>query len=173
MTLKQLIGRYTWLNIEAALLQEYPARQAYLHQYESVYQTLLLLPEAATDLMICIEKVPGAHNEENGTIKVYGKRKTPHIAEAQLSLPYALHFTAWGEWLAMPVSLKCLHRFSETEIIAHCLCEMTRNGFDESTIQVAAHNLSAILDRMNTTNHHSPEIISFDEFLKQLIEKQR
>src|SRR5690606_21284179 len=48
---------------------------------------------------------------------------------------YAIEFRPWSEWLGMTVTEKTLASYTELEILAHCLFEMTFMGFDEETIQ--------------------------------------
>ena len=166
MTLRQLLIRYNWLNIEAALLQEYPVQKKHLAEYETVYQSLLLLEEMDTDLQIYLQARPGERSHRE-MIEVIGRKRTPHIAEVHLVLPYSLHFTPWAEWMAMPVSLRSLAQFSETEVIAHCLVEMTRKGFDETTIQAQAEHLCRVMDEM-TTQAGNDAPLSWEEQLKQI-----
>ena len=48
--------------------------------------------------------------------------------------PYALEFTDWSEWLGMNISDLTLSSYSEREIIAHCLYEMTFFGYSNDEI---------------------------------------
>lgn len=144
MTLKKLISHYGWLNIEAALLNEYPQLHHQLSFYEAVYHKLLLLPGAETDLQIELKPVL-LKDKDTYYMDVYGKKQTPHVADAEICLYYALHFTPWAEWLAMPVSAKTLQTFSQTEIIAHCLHTMTIFSFDEADIHAECERLTTII----------------------------
>jgi len=171
MTLKQLISRHGWLNIEAALRNEYPNEQNNLALYEAVYHKLLLLPEMETDLQIVLKYIlqTDATGEGGSFVDVVGKKQTPHIADANLAIGYALNFTPWAEWLAMPVSPKTLQCFSETEIIAHCLWEMTFHSFDEDVISDEKAKLSVIVSEMDSiTNEHWQNLISWDQLSAQL-----
>lgn len=169
MTFKQLICRYAWPNIEASFLMEYPDWQARIASYESVYQSLLLSPEADTDLQICVEKK--RDNAGNKYVEVTGSKQTRHIADAQLNIPYTLHYTPWSEWLAMPVSAKSFQSFSETAIITHCLVEMTYAGFDEETIQAAAQKIDDTLETMDASDYLN--FTSWEDMLKQLNSKAK
>ena len=44
---------------------------------------------------------------------------------------YALEFNDWAEWMAYPVSCTTMENFSDEEIIAHCIEEMTFLGLEE------------------------------------------
>jgi len=172
MTLKQLISRHGWLNIEAALLNEYPAEQKNKDAYEAVYHQLLLLPEAETDLQIVLQQIRQTEEDEPiGTyVDVVGKKQTPHIADADLAIGYALDFTPWAEWLAMPVYSKTLQCFPETEIIAHCLWEMTFHSFDENVIQDEKARLSLTVSGIGelSNEEHWQNLISWEQLTAQL-----
>jgi len=73
--------------------------------------------------------------------------------------------TSWHEWLFMPINKKSMEQFSEIEIIAHCLWEMTFCGFEEESNQEFLDKLDDEKDEFESLN---PEEIkekytSFDE----------
>jgi hypothetical protein len=41
--------------------------------------------------------------------------------------------TSWEEWMGMSINEKALKDFTPSEILAHCLLEMTLTGFDQKT----------------------------------------
>ena len=172
MTLKQLIGRHSWLNIEAALCNEYPAERKNIDAYETVYHQLLLMPESGTDLQLVLQQIwqTEDNNHNESYVDVVGKKQTPHIADADLAIGYALDFTPWAEWLAMPVSSKTLQCFPEAEIIAHCLWEMTFHSFDENVIQDEKARLSVTVSDMGdlTNEAHWQNLISWEQLTAQL-----
>lgn len=171
MTLKQLISRHGWLNIEAALINEYPNEQKHLADYEAVHNQLLLLPETETDLQIVLKRIrqPDADGEPADYVDVVGKKQTPHIADAGLPIEYTLEFTPWNEWLAMPVASKTLHWFPEPEIIAHCLWEMTLHSFDESEIQDEKARLSIAVSEIDSiaNKKYWQNLVSWEQLTAQ------
>lgn len=52
----------------------------------------------------------------------------------------------WNEWLAMNLDPETLNSFTELEIIAHCLHEMTIVGFEEDEIQEQLDHVKGIKD---------------------------
>jgi len=48
---------------------------------------------------------------------------------------WALDFTPWAEWLGMEIHPESVHNYSPAEIVAHCIWEMTWNGFTEEEIE--------------------------------------
>jgi PHP family Zn ribbon phosphoesterase len=172
MTLKQLISRQGWLNIEAALRNEYPNEQNNLADYEAVYHKLLLLSETETDLQIVLKQIRQTDitGEGRSYVDVVGKKQTPHIADADLAIGYALNFTPWAEWLAMPVTSRTLQSFPESEIIAHCLWEMTFHSFDEDVISDEKVRLSLIVSEIDSVadEEYWQNLISWDPITTQL-----
>lgn len=177
MTLRQLISRYTWLNIKYALLHEYPGAQNHLPGYESVYHYLLLLPAADTDLQIELKRIPSTDviNSINHSVDVCGKRQTPHVADAEICIGYALDFTPWAQWLSMPVAAKTLQQFSETEIIAHCLKAIGFHGFDEATVQHKAQSMSSELDFLESMTDAQKQtfLISWEQLGQNRVTKEK
>lgn len=48
---------------------------------------------------------------------------------------YAIEFVPWSEWLGMEISTETQVKYSELEILAHCLWEMTIAGYSEAAIK--------------------------------------
>ena len=47
----------------------------------------------------------------------------------------AIEFVDWAEWLGMVIDGPTSGRYTPTEILAHCVWEMSFFGFDEETIR--------------------------------------
>ena len=81
-----------------------------------------------------------------------------------------IEFTPWREWLGMEINGSTLKQFNETEILSHCLCEMTYAGFNEGENQ----NESLLFDKAaieyeKLTDNGRKEISkSFDNLLDDL-----
>jgi hypothetical protein len=102
--------------------------------YEEVFNQLKTLQPKAGDVTI---NVCWEHDDFDNEdyVDVSGYYTHPKIGTDEAELSLALEFTPWEEWLAMPIDEKTLESFSELEIIAHCLWEMTFMGFDQEEIQ--------------------------------------
>lgn len=46
---------------------------------------------------------------------------------------HSLELTSWEEWMGMTINEPTLKDFPPSEILAHCLIEMTLTGFDPET----------------------------------------
>lgn len=60
--------------------------------------------------------------------------------------PLGVSYTPWREWLASPISPATLTSFTELDILAHCLWEMTWIAFDDETVDERAAEILAIAD---------------------------
>lgn len=54
---------------------------------------------------------------------------------------WALGYTDWTEWLAMEVEGETVRNFTDSEIVAHCLWEMTFFGYTPGQVQAAKDEL--------------------------------
>jgi len=77
-----------------------------------------------------------------------------------------LEFTPWKEWLGMGIHPESLAHFSEQEILAHCLHEMTFMGFEEEQIQKHIKDMKAEIEAYKnlTEEEKNERTISLDEF---------
>ena len=83
---------------------------------------------------------------------------------------YAIEFVAWEKWLGMDLAPETTKIFSDLEIIAHCLYEMTFIGYNEEEIN---DQFEMINDRVeeykNLTKEEKEEkTITLDELNKRL-----
>src|SRR5690606_28249802 len=86
----------------------------------------------------------------------------------------AIEFVPWREWLGMTIDQITKNKFTELEIISHCLHEMTFVGFDETEIQ---NQFGAIKDQEKEYRNMSDEeknknTKTLDEFLKNTKKKK-
>lgn len=132
MTLNKLVHGNSWLSVAAILLKLYPDQDECLTAYEEVYQKLLLMSPEESDLSIELEYLTDDFDGKNyvGVAGKYNNPKNEHETFSQ-----AIEFEPWRKWLGMTVTKETISKFSELEIVAHCLFEMTFVGFDEETIQ--------------------------------------
>lgn len=80
-------------------------------------------------------------NDNAEYVNVSGRYNNPEDNTNGHTNSLAIEFTAWNEWQGMDIDKKSLQNFSELEIIAHCLYEMTFVGFEEEEIQAEINNI--------------------------------
>ena len=108
-------------------IEEYPEDERTKHPH--VFGKTLIPPDEKEDVIPEFVRVMGrepTEDEEGFELEFLERLRCPK---------YALEYTPWGEWLNFIISEETLSRYSELEIIAYCLFEMTWSGYDEEIIQ--------------------------------------
>lgn len=65
---------------------------------------------------------------------------------------YAPDFTNWSEWLGMEIHPQTMELYNPEEIVAHCLYEMSWDGFNQEDTENARNEL---ISRINQTSSDS------------------
>lgn len=103
-----------------------------------------LLKPVKTKIRLVIEDIFDEYEQKyfthvsgkNGTLNKDGDPK--HFKDDEMGnqeVSYAIEFTDWGEWLEMEIARESLAKYSELDIIGHCLWEMTFYGFTRENIK--------------------------------------
>ncbi|MCF6349362.1 MAG: hypothetical protein L3J20_13895, partial [Flavobacteriaceae bacterium] len=143
MKFLDLIKNNNWLRVKMTLLNLYPNEEKSISGYEDVYEKLFYLSPVSNDLTIQVKNEIDDFDKEE-YVDVSGYYKNPKTEEEKFS--QAIEFTAWNKWLGMDIDKNSLLNFSELEIIAHCIYEMTFMGFEEEGIQEELNNLEDSVD---------------------------
>lgn len=188
MKLFELIEDLTWEEVKEALLKNYPEHaEKYIDGYEEVYFKLNTMEPAESDMRICIEWVePDGELVEEGYWDVCGKngslqkdqedfkyfRKSHDEAFANSEVSYGIEFSKWNQWLAMEIDENTANNFNlmKSDIIAHCLYELTFISYEEEEIQGKLDELKEQVEKIdNMTEEEIKEnFISIDELKKSL-----
>ena len=139
MKFSDLIKSNSWLSVEIAFLQSYPGEKRNMSGYERVFNDLLLLTSIDSDITIVVKNSKDEFDGEE-YVDVSGYFTDPAKSIDEISNSLALEFTPWEEWLGMDVDEQSLLEFSESELICHCLYEMTFISFDQKKIQIEMVN---------------------------------
>ncbi len=134
MTLVELIKSHAWLSIQLTLQILFPDQEEYMEDYEKMFNELQVTPSKASNITIDVELIHDSYDDTQ-YVDVSGYYTNPADRTDEFSNSLAIEFTPWNEWLAMPIDEKSLKNFSELEIIAHCLNEMSYSGFEQEEIQ--------------------------------------
>lgn len=121
MILKDLVDRNEWLSIALVFDKLYPDFVDSLEEHEQVFLTLKQLDAQPSSMMIKL-------TDYQTYIDISGLKKNQEES-------YAIEFRPWSEWLGMQLFPENLLEFTELEILAHCLFEMSYFGFNEGEIQ--------------------------------------
>lgn len=169
MTLKELIQSYSWLSIETILLGLYSDEEENRFAYQDVFEKLMYMIPEESPIEIVVEHQEDDFDGEE-YVDVSGRFKNPKNEEEEYS--QALEFTPWNQWLGMEVSQESLNHFTELEIIAHCLFEMTFIGFEEEVIQEEMDSIQKIIEDYKNMSEEEREenTMSLEGFLEDLDE---
>lgn len=162
MTLAELIHLCDWNEVREALRAHYPEAGDALEALERVFRRLRELSPEVNPMRIHIEEVfrPGLDdapftdvsgrdaslNREQEDFKYLNEDEDSAYAQTQTA--FALEFTPWPQWLGMAIEPVTLDRYMPSQIVAHCLWEMTFIGLDEADILEAAQELQCRADEV-------------------------
>lgn len=167
MNFKSLLQNHSFLSIEAVLFNLYPEEEKNSSGYRAVYEKLLLMPATASQMSIVVKNCKDDFDGEE-YVDVSGIHQHPQSEEENYS--YAIEFTPWKEWLGMEVHPDSIAHFTELEIIAHCLHEMTFVGFEEKDIQEELQRIDQISEDYNnmTDEEKKANTTTLEDMIKKL-----
>jgi hypothetical protein len=145
MTFQQLLKSHSWLSIKMTLEKLFPEQENLLEDYEKMFYSLKFISATVSIITIYVHWV---HDDYDDTdyVDVAGYYTNPEDNTDEYSTSLAIEFTPWQEWLGMPVDTNSLQNFTELEIIAYCLNEMTYAGFEQEEIQAEINRIEKIAD---------------------------
>ena len=162
MKLKDLIDNSYWEFVEKQLYSWYYKPEDDLYRYRKVYDELRMMVPKETKMRLYLQLVTWDEIEDklldepyvhiygmNGTLEKessdfeFYKFKTLEEKEefGNREVSYGLEFNSWDKWLGMEIDKETLDKFSNEEIIAHCLWEMTFIDYDQTKIQAEMKKL--------------------------------
>ena len=143
MKLKALIAGHNWLSIASELTRLYPEEEKQIDAYRDIFEHLRIMEAEPSDITIRLTTI---ENEGETYVDVDGYYTDGRVDKRSGSDALALDFTPWQQWLGMEVDQSAFTDFTELEIIAHCLYEMTFVSFDQQEIQSKMEDLERTID---------------------------
>ncbi|MBC8248049.1 MAG: hypothetical protein H8E90_00090 [Anaerolineales bacterium] len=150
MKFKELLSKYEWDDIGPVLVRLYQDQEKNLAGYRQVFETLRTIQPVETKMRLAIEDVLDEFAGEyyasvsgkDGTLMKDLIPPVPVDEEAgNREVSYGLELTDWAEWLDMEIEPETLSRYTEVDIIGHCLWEMTFFGYSEEDIKKTVEEL--------------------------------
>lgn len=123
MKFHELLKSVNWEDIKKSLTEHYPEEDTDI--YHDIVHDLKRRDPVDVDMVIDIEEDTV---EGNTWYHIVGRS----LLEEK---DYALDFTPWSQWLSCKIKDELFEKYKEEEIVAHCLFEMTYDGYDEEKIQ--------------------------------------
>lgn len=160
MTFEELIKSNAWLSVKMVLTKLFPDQEEFMDDYQSVFNKLQVMLPLPSSITIEIESIHDTYDNSQ-YIDVAGYYTDPANRDNEYTNSLAIEYTPWNEWLGMPIDDNSLKKFSELEIISHCLNEMTYAGFEQEEIQSEMDRIRAIKEEY--------DIIATEEKKKQTI----
>lgn len=171
MKLNDIIKSSNWLSVELTLLQLYPDQETMLEDYQNVFEKLKFLEPKDNNMSIVLtenESDPENESEVRTYVDVSGRKKEKD--PNSITDSYAIEFVEWKKWLGMDLAPETTNCFSDLEIIAHCLYEMTFIDYNEGEIKEQFDKINyRVEEYKNLTKEQKKEkTISLDELKRRL-----
>jgi hypothetical protein len=174
MKLNDIIKSYNWLSIELTLIRLYPEQKTLVDDYRNVFEKLMFLVPEEYEMSIVLTEYDSDPDEES-EVRTYVDVSGRKIEENPNSISdsYAIEFVAWKNWLGMDLAPETTEKFSDLDIIAHCLYEMTFIGYNEKEISEQFETINdKVEEYKNLTKEEKEEkIISLDELERRSNQK--
>ena len=167
MKFVEIIKTNNWLSVASTLLKLYPNQGKNIEAYKAIFSKLQKMKPLKSKTKIVVEQHYKDKSNSHDWVEVSGSELDMINGE---KIKLLIEFTPWREWLGMEINGSTLKQFNETEILSHCLCEMTYAGFNEGENQ----NESLLFDKAaieyeKLTDNGRKEISeSFDDLLDDL-----
>ncbi len=184
MQLCHLISATDWIDVERSLPEQYPDALESADAYRETFLHLRRLQPVATAMRICLRTAfrPGLDDEpfvevvgRNGTLNrdledFHCLGKAEDSAYALSEAEFAIELEPWSEWLGMEIEPETLAKHQASEIVAHCLWEMTCFGFDETAVDAQRDKLQKRIDEMDamTEEERKEKLIPVEQVFKKL-----
>ena len=135
--MKKLLDKFKDEEILIRLFELYPNQKKSIKGYENALKDLRTIKPKRQRMQI---KVYAVHDDlDPKNIEDYVGVSGHDIKDPDTG--YAIEYNSWNEWLGMELTQKSLKEFTELDIIAHCLWEMTWGGYSNKEVQKNAKDL--------------------------------
>jgi hypothetical protein len=171
MTLSTLIKSNSWLSIQLVLLQLHPDEQEFIEEYEKVFNELRIMQPLTCNITIEVSMVDDDYDNTQ-YVNVSGYYTNPSERSNEYTNSLAIEFVPWIEWLGMEIDKNSFENYTELEIIAHCLHEMTYAGFEHDEIQAQIDKINQMkVDYESLTpEEKTTRTFTYDELLERFNE---
>lgn len=168
-TFNQLIKSHSWLSVKLTLERLFPEQDNLMENYERMFDRLKFISEKESNITIDVHWV---HDDYDNTdyVDVSGYYTNPEDNTDGYSNSLAIEYTPWQDWPGMPVDTNSFQNFTELEIIAYCLNEMTYAGYEQEEIQAEIDRIKKMADdyKNMTPEEKKQNSYTWDEMQEKL-----
>lgn len=184
MNLRELLGRADWCDVKDCLVSAYPDHENNLEGFELVFLNLSSLVPCKTEMHLFIEETFTEGIDDQPFVDIRGRDGTlnrdlpdfkftgtpDHHEYADSETIYGLDFVPWEEWLGMEIDPESLKNYTESEILAHCIWEMTFHGFNQTHISEQKAELDRRAEEIDnmTEEERKENLIPREQVMKEL-----
>lgn len=171
MILKEILKGINWLHVQMELIDQYSEEEENIKDYEKVFRLIELMDVIESELVLFIsEEVDPISDEKYIDVSGVKEEGLEKIDSQGSNQSYALEYIPWEEWLGMKIAKATLENFSNLEIIAHCLYEMTFVSFDQDEIKKSFDELNKQIEDYKSLSEEekSAKTITLDELMEKL-----
>ncbi len=145
MIFQDLLAKFDDKAIIKQVIKLYPDQKKNMEGYVRALDEIRNTQPKATDVSIVVSVVkakddPFYEKGDKDWVDICGVKGEEDR--------YAIGMTSWREWLSMPISEVSLKSFSELDILAHCLWEMTWYGYSNRRIQRRMGDLRRTVEKI-------------------------
>lgn len=126
MTFKELLSHSHWEGVSVELTRLFPDYQHYMDSYRRAYDELTQSDPDVSNMRLFIGRY-----DENGMVPFYVIG-----FDGECPKGVCLKLSSWKLWLGAHISTSILSQFSEDEIIAICIYDMTWAGFSSNDVMM-------------------------------------
>lgn len=188
MKFKELVDDADWEKVKQSLINSYDLGEGELLNYEEVLEELKQMEPEETKMRICIkwfdpdikfdreegfwavDGLDGTLQKETEDFQYFSATCTEEFANSEVG--YALDFTPWAEWLGMEIDPETANNIElmQSDIVAHCLWEMTFHGYEEENIKEILDELESRVEEFKsmTDEEKKKNCLTIEEMKERL-----
>ncbi len=164
MTFAELVKSNAWLSVKMVLSKLHPDQEEFMDDYQHVFSQLQVITSLPSNVTIDVGRIHDSYDNAH-YVDVSGYYTNPVDRTNEYTNSLAIEYTPWNKWFGMPIDKNSLKNFSELEIIAHCLIEMTYAGFEQEDIQSGIDRIKGIKEEYDnlTPEENKQQTISLND----------
>lgn len=151
MRLHEAIKSNKWPSVEITLRKLYPGRAELIHEYERVFEHLQCMKVDNLRMHIAITELKYEPEDwdTDSIVNILGLYES--LEEPGQIKSFDLASTEWKYCLGLELTPETMRDYTELEIIAHCLYDMTYIAFDEEVIQEENRLMELVREEIKAT----------------------